>query len=49
MRFGEVASEGKAGKFAHFQDPDGNLLYLAELNWSHVNQGQGEYQHTGDR
>lgn len=44
VRFDSVVNEGKAGKFANFQDPDGNLLYLAELNWSHVNQGQGEYQ-----
>src|SRR5215470_3951590 len=44
VSFGSIVNEGKAGKFAHFRDPDGNLLYLAELNWSHVNQGQGEYQ-----
>jgi len=45
VRFEGVADEGKAGKFAHFHDPDGNLLYLAELNWGHVNQGEGKYQH----
>src|SRR5579883_1398472 len=39
VQFGDVVNEGKAGKFAHFQDPDGNSLYLAELNWGHVNQG----------
>lgn len=44
VSFGGIVNEGKAGKFAHFNDPDGNQLYLAELNWSHVNQGQGEYQ-----
>lgn len=44
VRFGTTVNDAKAGKFAHFQDPDGNLLYLAELNWGHVNQGQGEYQ-----
>lgn len=43
VEFHGVADEGKAGKFAHFHDPDGNLLYLAELNWGHVNQGEGEY------
>jgi len=44
VKFGSVVDEGKAGKFAHFEDLDGNLLYLAELNWSHVNQGEGSYQ-----
>lgn len=44
VQFSGVANEGKAGKFAHFQDPDGNSLYLAELNWSHVEQGEGQYQ-----
>ena len=47
VRFANVSDEGKAGKFASFEDPDGNVLYLAELNWSHVNQGEGEYQHSG--
>jgi len=46
VRFQSVRNEGKAGKFASFEDPDGNLLYLAELNWTHVNKGQGEYQHA---
>ncbi len=36
--------EGKAGSFVSFEDPDGNLLYLAELKWSHVQQGEGKYQ-----
>ena len=44
VRFQGVVNEGKAGKFAHFEDPDGNTLYLAQLNWRHVNQGEGEYQ-----
>lgn len=44
ITFGGVVNEGKAGKFANFLDPDGNQLYLAELNWSHVKQGEGEYQ-----
>jgi catechol 2,3-dioxygenase-like lactoylglutathione lyase family enzyme len=48
VRFGSVVNEGKAGKFAHFEDPDGNSLYLAELDWTHVNQGEGQYQqHAG--
>jgi catechol 2,3-dioxygenase-like lactoylglutathione lyase family enzyme len=47
VKFGSVVTEGKAGKFAHFTDPDGNGLYLAELDWGHVNQGEGQYQHAG--
>jgi len=44
VRFqGEVVNEGKAGSFIGFEDPDGNQLYLAELNWSHVEQGEGQY------
>ena len=44
VKFDGMSGEGKAGRFAHFHDPDGNLLYLAELNWGHVNQGEGQYQ-----
>jgi catechol 2,3-dioxygenase-like lactoylglutathione lyase family enzyme len=43
---GPINDAGKSGKFAGFADPDGNQLYLAELNWSHVKQGEGEYQHA---
>jgi len=43
---GSINDEGKSGKFVGFADPDGNQLYLAELNWSHVKQGEGEYQHA---
>jgi catechol 2,3-dioxygenase-like lactoylglutathione lyase family enzyme len=46
VEFEGLINEGKAGRFNHFHDPDGNLLYLAELNWGHVNQGEGEYQHV---
>jgi catechol 2,3-dioxygenase-like lactoylglutathione lyase family enzyme len=46
VTFEGVINEGKAGRFNHFYDPDGNLLYLAELNWGHVNQGEGKYQHV---
>ena len=46
VKFEGVIDEGKAGRFAHFHDPDGNALYLAELNWGHVNQGEGKYQHV---
>jgi catechol 2,3-dioxygenase-like lactoylglutathione lyase family enzyme len=41
---GPVVREGKAGAFAGFTDPDGNQLYLAQLNWSHVSQGERRYQ-----
>jgi catechol 2,3-dioxygenase-like lactoylglutathione lyase family enzyme len=46
VRFDTRVDEGKAGKFAHFHDPDGNSLYLAQLDWNHVNQGEGRYQHA---
>jgi catechol 2,3-dioxygenase-like lactoylglutathione lyase family enzyme len=46
LQFQGVANDGKAGKFVAFEDPDGNMLYLAELNWNHVNQGEGKYQHA---
>lgn len=46
VHFQGIVNEGKAGKFAHFEDPDGNSLYLAQLEWSHVNQGEGQYQHA---
>ncbi|MCX6620694.1 MAG: VOC family protein [Acidobacteria bacterium] len=44
VRFQAPANEGKAGSFRGFQDPDGNPLYLAQLNRTHVNQGEGTYQ-----
>ena len=47
--FGDgLASEGKAGRFAHFEDPDGNVLYLAQLNWGHVSEGEGKYRGVCD-
>ncbi len=46
VKFQGIVNEGKAGTFAGFEDPDGNQLYLAELNWSHVDQGEGRYQHV---
>jgi catechol 2,3-dioxygenase-like lactoylglutathione lyase family enzyme len=36
VKFHGVVRDGKAGKFAYFEDPDGNPLYLAELSWSPV-------------
>ena len=44
--FDGPVNESKAGNFVGFADPDGNQLYLAELKWPHVEQGQGEYQHA---
>lgn len=44
VKFQGPVNAGKSGKFAAFADPDGNSLYLAELNWTHVGQGDGKYQ-----
>ena len=44
VKFQGIANEGKAGAFAGFEDPDGNQLYLAQLDWNHVKQGEGQYQ-----
>ena len=46
VKFDTPVNEGKAGTFVGFHDPDGNQLYLAQLDWSHVNQGEGKYQHA---
>ncbi len=44
VRFQGPVNEGKAGAFVGFEDPDGNPLYLAQLNRRHVEQGEGQYQ-----
>jgi catechol 2,3-dioxygenase-like lactoylglutathione lyase family enzyme len=44
VTFEGTVNEGKSGSFVGFSDPDGNRLYLAQLNWDHVNQGEGKYQ-----
>jgi len=44
VKFHGPIHRDKAGAFAGFEDPDGNQLFLAELNWSHVEQGEGRYQ-----
>ena len=44
VKFQGVVNEGKSGNFIGFEDPDGNQLYLAQLNRSHVDQGEGKYQ-----
>jgi len=46
IQFLGAINRGKAGAFVAFEDPDGNLLYITELNWSHVNKGEGKYQHA---
>ncbi|MBZ5610589.1 MAG: VOC family protein [Acidobacteriia bacterium] len=44
VRFQGAVNEAKAGAFVGFEDPDGNQLYLTELNRSHIEQGEGQYQ-----
>jgi catechol 2,3-dioxygenase-like lactoylglutathione lyase family enzyme len=44
VKFEGIVNEGKSGSFIGFADPDGNQLYLAQLNWNHVSQGEGKYQ-----
>jgi catechol 2,3-dioxygenase-like lactoylglutathione lyase family enzyme len=44
VRFQGQVNEGKAGAFIGFEDPDGNQLYLSELNRSHIEKGEGQYQ-----
>lgn len=46
VKFDGPVNEGKSGSFVGFRDPDGNQLYLAQLNWDHVTQGRGEYQRS---
>lgn len=46
VRFQGEVNEGKAGAFIGFEDPDGNQLYLSELNRAHIAQGEGQYQHA---
>ena len=38
---GSVMNEGKAGNFAHFADPDGNPLYIAEMKTEYKNGAVG--------
>ena len=46
VQFHGPVNDSKAGKFVSFDDPDGNLIYLAQLNRSHVDQGEGKYQYA---
>ena len=46
VRFQGTINESKAGAFIGFEDPDGNQLYLSELNQSHIEKGEGQYQHA---
>jgi hypothetical protein len=43
VRFDGPVVRDKAGAFVGFTDPDGNAGYLAQLNWAHVDQGEGHY------
>jgi len=38
---GPVIGEGKAGSFAHFTDPDGNALYVAEMKTEYKDASVG--------
>ncbi len=38
---GEIIGEGKAGSFAHFTDPDGNALYVAEMKTEYRDEAAG--------
>jgi catechol 2,3-dioxygenase-like lactoylglutathione lyase family enzyme len=46
IHFEGQVNRGKSGAFIGFRDPDGNQLYLAQLNWSHVDKGEGQYSHA---
>lgn len=46
VQFQVSGSDGKAGRFVPFTDPDGNALYLAQLDPRHINQGEGKYPNT---
>jgi predicted enzyme related to lactoylglutathione lyase len=42
---GPIAVDPNAGKFAYFEDPDGNVLYLMEIvQWSGQPEGSREFQ-----
>lgn len=46
VRFDTPVHRDKAGAFVGFSDPDGNQLYLAQMNMAHVEQGEGTYSHA---
>jgi catechol 2,3-dioxygenase-like lactoylglutathione lyase family enzyme len=46
VHFQGPVNEGKSGAFVGFEDPDGNQLYLAQLNRTHIEKGEGQYQHA---
>ena len=41
---GDVVNESKAGSFVGFEEIRMAAGFLAELNWRHVKEGEGEYQ-----
>jgi catechol 2,3-dioxygenase-like lactoylglutathione lyase family enzyme len=44
VAFNGPVQADKSGAFAWFSDPDGNPVYIAQLNWKHVEKGEGQYQ-----
>jgi catechol 2,3-dioxygenase-like lactoylglutathione lyase family enzyme len=46
VRFHGDVIDSKGGKFVSFNDPDGHLIYLAQMDQAHVDQGEGKYQHA---
>jgi len=44
VRFEGEIHQDKSGSYAWFDDPDGNRLYIVELDRSHVDEGEGQYQ-----
>jgi catechol 2,3-dioxygenase-like lactoylglutathione lyase family enzyme len=41
VKFQGPIREDQAGSYAYLDDPDGNSLYIAELKWGRVAQGEG--------
>jgi hypothetical protein len=46
VKFRGPIHEDEAGSFAFLEDPDGNPIYLAELKWGQVGEGQGQSQNA---
>lgn len=44
VKFQGPIREDEAGSFAYLTDPDGNPIYLAELKWGNVPEGEGQYE-----
>jgi catechol 2,3-dioxygenase-like lactoylglutathione lyase family enzyme len=46
VQFHGPIHEDASGSFAFLEDPDGNPIYLAELKWGQVGEGEGQYQNA---